>query len=121
LLLFAGILKKVFRNSDMLYRFGGEEFVVFLHNTTEEDAILTFERFRQNLEHYKFPQVGVVTVSIGMTKIDPDCHSSSLLEQADRALYFAKENGRNQIQNYNHLIETGKLSEISTNQPIDLF
>jgi diguanylate cyclase (GGDEF)-like protein len=121
LLLFSGILKKVFRNSDMLFRFGGEEFVVFLLNTSKEEATKTFERFRRELEQFNFPQVGKVTVSIGMTKIDPQCHSATLLEQADKALYFAKENGRNQIRNYHELIHQGQLREATLNHSIDLF
>ncbi len=121
LLLFAGILKKVFRNSDMLFRFGGEEFVVFLLNTTKQEATNTFERFRRELELFNFPQVGKVTVSIGMTKIDPSCHSATLLEQADRALYFAKENGRNQIRNYHELIHQGALAELTVKHTVDLF
>ena len=121
LLLFAGLLKKVFRNSDMLFRFGGEEFVVFLLNTTQQEATQAFERFRRELELFNFPQVDKVTVSIGMTKIDPECHSASLLEQADRALYYAKENGRNQIRNYHDLINQGALAELSVNHCIDLF
>ncbi len=121
LLLFAGLLKKIFRNSDMLFRFGGEEFVVFLLNTTKQEATQTFERFRRELELFNFPQVGKVTVSIGMTKIDSECHSASLLEQADRALYYAKENGRNQIRNYHDLINQGALAELKVNHCIDLF
>lgn len=121
LLLFAGLLRKVFRNSDLLFRFGGEEFVVFLLNTSKEEASKTFERFRNNLEQYNFPQVGKVTVSIGMTRIDPECHSAGLLEQADRALYYAKENGRNQIFNYLELIESGALTSRQVPDSIDLF
>ncbi|MEH6347302.1 MAG: GGDEF domain-containing protein [Bermanella sp.] len=121
LLLFAGLLRKVFRNSDLLFRFGGEEFIVFLLNISKEEATKTFERFRKDLEQYNFPQVGKVTVSIGMTQIDPECHSASLLEQADRALYYAKEHGRNQIFNYHDLIESGALKSRQVSDSIDLF
>ena len=121
LLLFAGLLKKVFRNSDLLFRFGGEEFVVFLLNTTQTEATQAFERFRRELESFDFPQIDKVTVSIGMTKIDSECHSASLLEQADRALYFAKENGRNQIRNYHELVKQGGLAPLTVNHTIDLF
>jgi diguanylate cyclase (GGDEF)-like protein len=121
LLLFAGLLKKVFRNSDLLFRFGGEEFVVFLLNTTQTEATQAFERFRRELESFNFPQIDKVTVSIGMTKIDSECHSASLLEQADRALYFAKENGRNQIRHYHELVKQGGLAPLTVNHTIDLF
>ncbi len=121
LLLFAGILKKDFRNSDLLFRFGGEEFVVFLLNISEQEAFNKFDSFRQSLEQSAFPQIDTLTVSIGITKIDTQFHSTKLLEQADQALYYAKEHGRNQVRNFHHLIEAGELSTLQIDNKIDLF
>ncbi len=121
LLLFAGIMKKVFRNSDLLFRFGGEEFVVFLLNITQEQAYTKFDQFRQDLAQFVFPQINTLTASIGMTRIDTQLHSTELLEQADRALYFAKENGRNQVCNYSTLIQGGHITSRKISNKIDLF
>ncbi len=121
LLLFAGIMKKEFRNTDLLFRFGGEEFVVFMLNITEQQAYKKLEQFRVDLENFVFPQIKTLTASIGMTKIDTLFHSTKLLEQADQALYYAKEHGRNQVCNYQDLIDSGKLTSIRIDNDIDLF
>lgn len=120
LLLFSGIMQKTFSNNP-LFRFGGEEFVVILLNVTEAEALEKFEKFRKNIEEFTFPQVGQVTVSIGMAKINEDNHMTTLLEQIDKALYYAKEHGRNQVCNYHELISKGLLSERKINNDIDLF
>lgn len=121
LLLFSDMMRKIFRNSDLLFRFGGEEFVVVLLNVSSSQAFNIFERFRTELEKFHFPQVGKVTVSIGMGNIDSQCHSTILLERIDQALYYAKEHGRNQVCNYHDLVEQGQLYEIEIEEQIDLF
>ncbi len=121
LLLFANLMEKKFRNSDLLFRYGGEEFVVVLSPTTESDAFTVFDRFRQELELFEFPQVGQVTVSAGMIKIDTQEHPSIVLERADQALYYAKEHGRNQICSYYELINAGLLTARHIESDIELF
>ena len=121
LLLFSGIMQKTFSNNELLFRFGGEEFVVILLNVTETEAVAKFEKFRKNIEEFTFPQVGQVTVSIGVAKINEEIHITTLLEQIDKALYYAKEHGRNQVCNYDELISKGLLSERKINNDIDLF
>jgi diguanylate cyclase (GGDEF)-like protein len=121
LLLFAGMMKKEFRNTDLLFRFGGEEFVVFLLNINEQEAFNKFDGFRQRLQQFVFLQINTITVSIGITQIDTQFHSTKLLEQADQALYYAKEHGRNQVRNYHHLINAGSLSTLQIDNKIDLF
>lgn len=121
LLLFSNLMKKIFRQSDILFRFGGEEFIVFLLNTTLEDALKTFNRFRHELELFEFSQIGQITVSIGVSAVDPNLHSTHLIEQADQALYYAKDNGRNQVCYYHQLIQDRKLSSREINDDIDLF
>lgn len=121
LILFANLIKKSFRNSDLLFRYGGEEFVVVLSPLAEADACSTFERFRQLLEAREFPQVGQVTASIGMVSIDQREHQSLILEKADKALYYAKENGRNRVCNYHQLIEQGRLVARQVQSDIELF
>jgi diguanylate cyclase (GGDEF)-like protein len=100
LLHFANLMEQSFRNSDLLFRYGGEEFVVVLAPATEENALEIFNRFRKKLAAFDFPQVGHVTVSAGIIKIDAADRISTIIECADKALYFAKENGRNQVCDY---------------------
>ena len=121
LILFADKLRDVFRSKDLLFRFGGEEFIVVLFNVEESDAVIAFNRFRTRLEQTDFPQVGRVTVSTGMVKANSDSHLTELLDQADQALYYAKENGRNQVCDYHHLIEAGKLKKKVIKSDVELF
>ncbi len=110
LLRLAELMRKNFRASDKLFRFGGEEFVVLLRHVTPEDAHQVFERFRQAVEVYEFPQVGQVTCSMGYMQIDPSLTPAEILGRADEALYFSKDNGRNQINRYESLVENGLIA-----------
>ncbi len=96
LLHFAGVMERVFRHTDFIFRYGGEEFVVIVNDTDSDGIKLTLERFRSAIEQYEFPS-GHLTVSIGYTMIEPSLPSTLQIEHADRALYQAKNNGRNQI------------------------
>ncbi|WP_428419911.1 GGDEF domain-containing protein [Methylibium sp.] len=113
LLLMARILRGAFRHGDRLYRFGGEEFVVVLRADSRVHAALAFERFRSRMETFRFPQVGTVTASIGMTELRVMDTPSAAFERADRAVYHAKDNGRNQLQCHDQLVESGTLVESS--------
>jgi diguanylate cyclase (GGDEF)-like protein len=97
LLIFSQIMGRKFRYNDFLFRFGGEEFVVVLNLATQETALSAFNRFREAVSDYNFPTVGKVTVSVGMTHVDNSAMPSILLDRADKALYYAKEHGRNQV------------------------
>ena len=121
LLLFANLMNKTFRSCDLLFRYGGEEFVVVLAPATESDAFMAFERFRKTLEVFDFPQVGRVTVSTGLTKIHAQEHSAAVLGYADRALYYAKEHGRNQVCNYHDLLKEGLVKKTEIKDNIELF
>ncbi|RTL52963.1 MAG: GGDEF domain-containing protein [Rhodocyclaceae bacterium] len=110
LLRVANLMKHCFRASDKLFRFGGEEFVVLLRPNTLSNAEHAFQRFRQAVETHEFPQVGKVTCSIGFTRIDPVLPASNTLGQADAALYFSKDHGRNQVNCYESLLAEGLLA-----------
>lgn len=103
LLHFSQIMEKSFRYNDFLFRFGGEEFVVILNLTDMESARMVFECFREYVANFHFPTVGQVTVSIGVTHIDSHALPASLLDYADKALYYAKETGRNQVVFYEEM------------------
>jgi diguanylate cyclase (GGDEF)-like protein len=109
LLLLSRLMGSSLRAQDQLYRFGGEEFVAVIVSVDPNDAELAFERLRKRAEEYSFPQVGRVTISIGFTEILPGDLANAVLGRADRAVYHAKANGRNQVQNYEQLVADGHL------------
>ena len=109
LLLFARLLSRTFRQSDLAFRYGGEEFCVVLFGATLEVAERVLRRFHAAVEHHPFPQVGQQTVSVGFTQVHPDDQPGDVIDRADRALYFAKEHGRNQIRAYEQLVAAGEL------------
>ncbi|MFW5694416.1 MAG: diguanylate cyclase [Alkalispirochaeta sp.] len=88
------------RGSDLLARYGGEEFVVVLPETDESDARAAAERMRARVEAVAHSELDApVTVSIGVAAEIPSTASGfeRLIQRADRALYRAKETGRNRI------------------------
>ncbi|MEO8297318.1 MAG: GGDEF domain-containing protein [Burkholderiales bacterium] len=109
LVLVARIMRSTFRYHDRLYRFGGEEFVVLLSAADEAHAGAAFERLRSNLEQFTFPRVGCVTVSVGYTDVRPSDTPQAAFERADRAVYYAKEHGRNQVHSHSALVDSGAL------------
>ncbi|MBV5324035.1 MAG: GGDEF domain-containing protein, partial [Rhodospirillaceae bacterium] len=83
LLLLAALMRKAFRTEDLLFRFGGEEFVVMLAPTVFENALAVFERFRATVAGFAFPQVGKVCVSIGFVRIQSEDLPSVAIGNAD--------------------------------------
>lgn len=97
----AQTLTRSLRPSDMPVRYGGEEFTVFLPGTTTKNAKIIAERIRTNMENMSISladgTIIQVTVSIGFAeRIDNDT-VASLIDRADKALYHAKQNGRNMV------------------------
>jgi len=121
LLLVARLMRSSFRFQDLLYRFGGEEFVVLMRCGNAEQAVQAFERMRTNVENYVFPRVGCITVSIGFTQVRPGDTPTGAFERADKAVYHAKQNGRNQVAHHESLIERGILVDESHVGDMELF
>lgn len=122
LLSFAHLMESTFRHSDSLFRYGGEEFAVILTSVAPEQAEAVLDRFREKVQATLFPQVGEVTVSIGATEINSDLPISTIIEQADRALYFAKNHGRNRLANYEKLVSSGEMEPLTPPEgTVDLF
>jgi len=121
LLQLAQKMKDFFRSTDLLFRFGGEEFVIILEPIPYEKVWLTLERFRKSVEGHEFPLVGAVTISTGFAGIREQDYPVTILDYADKALYFAKEHGRNCIHSYEKLLETGHLVAPEIEGSIDLF
>lgn len=109
LLLFAQLMRVTFRREDTLFRYGGEEFLVVLAPTDAESALQAFERFRTAVAMHEFPQVGRVTVSAGLVRLDETSFGVTAVGHADQALYYAKQTGRNRVYRYEDLVEQGKL------------
>lgn len=94
LISFASILKSSLRKSDIVARWGGEEFVILLTNETPQSTINTIEKVREEIKSYKFEKVDKLTASFGISYLKENDLENDLLKRADRALYKAKENGR---------------------------
>jgi len=121
LILVARILKSTFRGYDRVYRFGGEEFVVLLRCPDHAAALQTAERFRQKMEQYRFPQVGRITVSVGLSDIRVGDAPDVVCNRADQAVYFAKRNGRNRVCSYSDLVQHGLLQSDVRDGGVELF
>ena len=122
LLLMARLMRANFRFHDQLYRFGGEEFVVLMRCEDAEKARVALERLRTTVQAFAFPQVGTITVSIGYSVLQNNDTPSGAFGRADKAVYYAKEHGRNQVQSFQELVATGALvEEVAEEMDIDLF
>jgi diguanylate cyclase len=92
-------VKKGTRNTDLLARYGGEEFVVVLPNTNSNHALQVAEKIRQEVAKSPFHFRGVrvqITISCGVASFTKGATIEQVFDAADRALYKAKEDGRNQ-------------------------
>ena len=99
---FADTVRRNVRDTDVLARWGGEEFVLLLCDTPAADAVTLMERLRQAVQAMQVPvaqggQPITVTVSIGLARHAPADPLAGTLERADRALYAAKAGGRNRV------------------------
>jgi diguanylate cyclase (GGDEF)-like protein len=98
------ILHAVCSTDDIVVRYGGEEFVILLPNHTLDQAVTKAEHIRQAVYDYRFVKEnrlpgGRLSVSLGVTSFRPDIlRPSEMLEEADVALYRAKNGGRNMVK-----------------------
>lgn len=121
LILMAELMRRSFRQGDRLYRFGGEEFVVLLRDIDFDDAKRKLEAFRETVEKNIFPQVGQVTISIGFTSVNSTSMPTGVLGEADEALYYAKEHGRNMVCCYGELLEQKLVSKKTVHTEAEFF
>jgi len=100
--LFADTAQQALRASDLIGRLGGEEFAAIIYDTPEDKALIVAERLRTTFEEATHDVEGhavKATVSIGLVHCQiPLADVPSVLAQADQALYFAKERGRNRVE-----------------------
>ncbi len=105
----SNILRRRFRSVDVLARYGGEEFAVLMYHTTIQESYKILEEVRKMVEEEKFfmpiesyrPIQIKKTISIGIAELTTEETPDELIKKADDALYYAKENGRNQTCVYN--------------------
>ena len=102
------IQKTLKRPSDFCARYGGEEFIIVLPDTTQEGAMFIAEAIRAavkdlGIQHETSSSAGMVTISLGVATADNNLSISyeDLIRQSDKALYLAKERGRNRVEVYN--------------------
>lgn len=89
-------IRTTIRESDLLARWGGEEFICLLPNTNSTDAFVVAEKIRKQIENTNFPESLKVTISIGICeKQNEDYTIEDVTEKADKALYESKKSGRN--------------------------
>jgi diguanylate cyclase (GGDEF)-like protein len=97
----AASIKNQLRNVDMVFRYGGEEFLILLSNTSREAAAMVGERLRFAAQSEEYPaddHTILLTVSLGCSTLLPGESADSLLRRADSALYVAKREGRNRLE-----------------------
>lgn len=109
---FARHISAKLRPGDMVYRWGGEEFVLFI-NASEEQSLAILERLREEIARKEFcngmahGSAGIaITFSAGLIELKPGQTVLQALEHADRAMYYAKNNGRNQVTAINFSPDT---------------
>lgn len=100
------IITASFRKTDMIYRYGGEELAIILTETSLENAHTPMERLRIKISEHKFSynnQITNITVSIGLSSnLEEFNTQGELVECADKALYKAKQSGRNKVVAYSN-------------------
>lgn len=114
----SSLLREYVRETDNIFRYGGEEICVLLPETDKEQARIFAERLRQIVEEYRFDGQeeqpnGNMTISIGVASIPYDAVSTEgLIDKADKAMYDAKQKGRNLVCVYKRV--AFKVTEVNT-------
>lgn len=98
LIKFSKLMKELLRESDIVARWGGEEFIILIPNKTAEVARTIAEKMRKALEDLAFPNIGTVTASFGVTHYINQDTKHTMFRRVDEALYSAKANGRNRVE-----------------------
>lgn len=98
---FASRLRAVYFGEHCLARWGGEEFIVVIVNPNSHTTPIIGEMFRTTIGQQAYKNIDQVTASIGISSIKKAKDFNALVDEADKALYFAKANGRDQVCLYN--------------------
>lgn len=112
----ARVVKRSLRGADIVSRWGGEEFIVLLHDSNSDGAYQAAEKIRVEVEnmhlHTDMRSLPKVTVSIGCATHQPGGDSFfNLVKCADDAMYFAKQNGKNSVVQYTETMKIPMIAE----------
>ena len=120
LLQVANAMKDTFHN-DILFRFGGDEFVILLALRSADEMRTICSTFQQRVAAINNGQECRITLSIGVVMVSGIEDPNTLLINADKALYFSKENGRNRVSYYHELLARGDIQLLVIDDDIELF
>ncbi len=116
---FAGVLDKSSRASDIVGRYGGEEFIVILPNTDSDDALIYANRLLEKVRQHLFVEGEydlLLTLSMGIASATSEVMAEStpeaVVEQADKAMYMAKRAGRNCVRLWSDRSEGGRIDAV---------
>jgi len=93
----ARVVEARLRKSDVLGRWGGEEFMVLMPDTGPDDAVKAAEAMRERVASHRYPGVENVTISLGVAAYHPGDSRTELLRDVDESMYRAKREGRNRV------------------------
>lgn len=97
----AEVITESIRETDSLFRIGGEEFAIISPETNADVAFKLAEKVRNTTENHSFEKCNKLTISLGLAEYYHDVSKEKLYKHADRALYLAKEKGRNRTEVFN--------------------
>lgn len=89
---------KALRDTDIVSRWGGEEFLVLLPATDLDNAAYLAEKIRSNIQELKIDRVGHITASLGVSQVNKGDKMDDIIDRVDKALYLAKNSGRNIVK-----------------------
>ena len=93
------VINQNIRKPDVFARWGGEEFVILMPNTGINSACMVANKLQAAISSTEFPDVGRVTASFGVALFDSEADTAdTFINRSDKALYKAKEGGRNDVQ-----------------------
>ncbi len=93
-------IKRVLRKTDIIARWGGEEFMILLPETHLDQAMIAAEKIRQQVEQIEITPIGHVTISLGVAEIAANENLENLYTRADQALYHSKKYGKNRVTGF---------------------
>lgn len=94
----ATLIKENIRESDVVARWGGEEFIIIVNNSSNDEVVELAQKLRRLIEKHPFEKVEHLTCSFGISFFKKSDDMHSFLQRADKALYKAKELGRNRVE-----------------------
>lgn len=92
------LVKTYLQPNDLFGRWGGEEFIIISKNKSLHETTELAEKLRHMIERHPFRHVGHITSSFGVSSFQSNDIPKTLIKRADRALYLAKNSGRNSVQ-----------------------